>query len=220
MQRQQAANQQQYLELLRHLVTVGVPPPASVLTPALQSSGPQSQGQPSFQFTSPQQQVPQTFQSPSYTPIQTGFTPSDQPRPHLLTGTPFADLSASYSELTGQPTPSHTTLVTSSGLSASATVAPPVTGTGTIETLPSFVASTDPPAVGSLQAQVTETALLVATSSLVPAPVLQTQTASQPRASSEGQPDSSESEEDTSQFVITPHSSAPDTTASVPPSDP
>jgi hypothetical protein len=44
MQRQQAANQQQYLELLRHLVTVGVPPPASVLTPALQPSGLQSQG--------------------------------------------------------------------------------------------------------------------------------------------------------------------------------
>jgi hypothetical protein len=61
MQRQQAANQQQYLELLHHLVTVGVPPPASVLTPALQSSGPSSQGQPSFQFTSPQQQVPQSF---------------------------------------------------------------------------------------------------------------------------------------------------------------
>jgi hypothetical protein len=58
MQRQQAATQQQYLELLRHLVTVRVPPPLSVLAPALQSSGLQSQGQPSFQFTSPQQQVP------------------------------------------------------------------------------------------------------------------------------------------------------------------
>jgi hypothetical protein len=156
------------------LVTVGVPPPASVLTPALQSSGPQSQGQPSFQFTSPQQQVPQTFQSPSYTPIQTGFTLSDQPHPHLLTGTPFADLSDSYSELTGQPTPSHTTLMTSSGLSASAIVTPPVTGTGTTETVPSSIASTDPPAVGSLQAQMTETAPLVATSSSVPTPVLQT----------------------------------------------
>jgi glutamate-1-semialdehyde aminotransferase len=53
-QRQQAATQQQYLELLRHLVTVGVPLPPSVLTPALQSSGLQSQGpQPSFQFASP-----------------------------------------------------------------------------------------------------------------------------------------------------------------------
>jgi hypothetical protein len=61
-----------------------------------------------------------------------------------------------------------------------------VTGTGTIETVPSPVASTDPPAVGTLQAQVTETAPIVATSSSVPAPALQTQTASQPRASSEG----------------------------------
>jgi hypothetical protein len=73
-----------------------------------------------------------------------------------------------------------------------------VTGTGTTETVPSSVASTDPPAVGTLQAQVTETAPLVATSSSVPAPVLQTQTASQPHASTEGQLDSSESEEDTS----------------------
>jgi hypothetical protein len=48
MQRQQAVTQQQYLELLRHLVTMGVPPPLSVLTLALQSSGPQSQWQPSF----------------------------------------------------------------------------------------------------------------------------------------------------------------------------
>jgi hypothetical protein len=67
---------------------------------------------------------------------------------------------------------------------------------------------------------VTETALLVATSLSVPAPILQTQTTSQPRVSSEGQPDSLESEEDTSQFMITPRSSAPDTTASVSPSDP
>jgi hypothetical protein len=94
MQRQQAATQQQYLELLRHLVIVGVSPPPSVLTLALQSSGPQSQGQ----YTSPQQQVSQTFQSPSYTPIQMGFTPPAQPRPHLLLGTPFTDLSATYSE--------------------------------------------------------------------------------------------------------------------------
>jgi hypothetical protein len=64
--------------------------------------------------------------------------------------------------------------VTSSGLSASATVAPPVTGTGTTETVPSSVASTNPLAVGSLQAQVTETAPIVATSSSVPAPIVQT----------------------------------------------
>jgi Tfp pilus assembly protein PilX len=95
-----------------------------------------------------------------------------------------------------------------------------VTGTRTTETVPSSVASTDSPAVGTLQAQVTETAPIVATSSSVPAHALQTQTTSQPRASIEDQPDSLESEEDTSQFVITPRSSAPDTTASVPPSDP
>jgi hypothetical protein len=95
-----------------------------------------------------------------------------------------------------------------------------VTGTGTTETVPSSVASTDPPIFGTFQAQVTETAPIVATTSSLPAPALQTQTASLPRVSIEGQPDSSESEEDTSQFVITPRSSTPDTTASVPPSDP
>jgi hypothetical protein len=72
-----------------------------------------------------------------------------------------------------------------------------VTGTGTTETVPLSVASIDPPAFGSLQAQVIETAPLIATLA-APVPVDQTQTASQPRASSEGQPDSLESEEDTS----------------------
>jgi hypothetical protein len=101
-----------------------------------------------------------------------GFTPPAQPRPHLLIGTPFTDLSASYSELTGQPTLSHTTVVTSSGMSASETMAPPVTGTGTIETVPSSVASTDPPTVGVFQAPVSETAPIIATTSSVPAPAL------------------------------------------------
>jgi hypothetical protein len=63
---------------------------------------------------------------------------------------------------------------------------------------------------------VTETAPIIATTSLVPTPALQTQTASLPRVSTEGQPDSSESEEDTSQFVITLRSSAPDTTVLFP----
>jgi hypothetical protein len=88
----------------------------------------------------------------------------------MLTGTPFIDLSATYSELTGQPTPSNTTFATSSGLSASEVAFPPVTGTGTTETVPSSVASTDPPAFGSLQAQVTETAPLIATSA-APIPI-------------------------------------------------
>jgi hypothetical protein len=51
IQRQSAASQQQYLDLLRHLVTVGVPPPTSVLTSALQSSDPSSQGRASRLFT-------------------------------------------------------------------------------------------------------------------------------------------------------------------------
>jgi hypothetical protein len=94
-----------------------------------------------------------------------------------------------------------------------------VTGTGTTETVPSLVASTNPPTIGTFQAQVIETAPIVATKSSVSAPTLQTQTASLPRVSTEGQPDSSESREDTSRFVISPRSSAPDMTASVPPSD-
>jgi hypothetical protein len=174
MQRQQAAIQQQYLELLRHLVTVGVPPPPSVLTLALQSSGPQSQGQPSFQYTSPQQQVPQMFQSPSYTSIQTGFTPPAQPGPHLLSGPAFPDFSATYSELTGQPTPSYSTFVTTSDMSASEIAAFPVTGAATTDTMPSSVASTDPPTLGVFQAQATVTDPIVASTPSVTAPPLQT----------------------------------------------
>jgi hypothetical protein len=96
--------------------------------------------------------MPQMFQSPSYTPIQTGFTPPAQPRPHLLSGTPFTDLSATYSELTGQPSPSYTTFVTTLEMSASETAALLVSGAATTETLPSSVALTDPPTIGVFQA--------------------------------------------------------------------
>jgi hypothetical protein len=61
---------------------------------------------------------------------------------------------------------------------------------------------------------------IIASTPSVAAPPLQTQTALQPRPSTADQPDSSEFEEDTSQFMITSRSSAPDTTASVSPSDP
>jgi hypothetical protein len=74
--------------------------------------------------------------------------------------------------LTGQPTPSHTTVVTSLGMSASETVALLVSGTGTTETVPSSVVSIDPPTLGVFQAQVIETAPIVATTSSVPAPAL------------------------------------------------
>jgi hypothetical protein len=47
-----------------------------------------------------------------------------------------------------------------------------VTGTRTTETVPSSVASTDPPTIGTLQAQVIETAALVATTSSALAPEL------------------------------------------------
>jgi hypothetical protein len=83
-------------------------------------------------------------------------------------------------------------------MSAYETVALLVSGAGTIETVSSSVASIDPPTLGIFQAQVTKTAPIVATTSSVPAPAIQTQTASLPRLSTEGQPDSSESEEDTS----------------------
>jgi hypothetical protein len=137
-------------------------------------------------------------------------------------------LSASYSELTGQPTPSQTTVLTTTEMLVSETMAPLVTGTETTEIVPSLVASTDPPMIGTLQAQVTETATLVATTSSAIAPELQLadphtvqiQTTSLPRAPTEGQHDSSESEGDTSQFLLTLRSSAPNSTASIPPSSP
>jgi hypothetical protein len=69
-------------------------------------------------------------------------------------------LSASYSELTGQPTPSHTTVETTTGMSASETALPPVSGAGTIETVTSSVASIDPPTLGVFQAQATVTVYL------------------------------------------------------------
>jgi hypothetical protein len=59
-------------------------------------------------------------------------------------------------------------------MSASKTVALPVSGAGTIETVPSSVASTDPPTLGVLQAQVIETTPIIVTTSSVPAPALQT----------------------------------------------
>jgi hypothetical protein len=88
------------------------------------------------------------FQSPSYTPIQTRFTPPAQPRPHVLSGTPFPDFSATYSELTRQSTPSYTTFVTTSEISASETAELLVLGAATTETVPSSVASIDPPTLG------------------------------------------------------------------------
>jgi hypothetical protein len=83
-------------------------------------------------------------------------------------------------------------------MSASETAALLVSRAATTETLPSSVASTDPPTLGVFQAQATVTAPIVATTPSVVAPALPTQTASLPCLSTEGQPDSLESKEDTS----------------------
>jgi hypothetical protein len=71
-------------------------------------------------------------------------------------------------------------------MSASETTFPLVSGAETIETVPSSVASIDPPTLGVFQAQATVTAPIVATTPLVPALALQTQTASLPHLSIEG----------------------------------
>jgi hypothetical protein len=76
--------------------------------------------------------------------------------------------------------------LTPRGVTASETVALPVSGTGTTETVPSSVASTNPSTLGVFQAQVTGTAAIVAITSSVSAPAPQTQTASLPRLSIEG----------------------------------
>jgi hypothetical protein len=86
------------------------------MTLAIQPGGLQSQSQAGTQalgaFTSPPHQVPQVFVSLSYTPIQMEFTPLSHSHSQLLlSGT--SQFHASYSELTGQPTPSYTTAVTS-----------------------------------------------------------------------------------------------------------
>jgi hypothetical protein len=59
-------------------------------------------------------------------------------------------------------------------MSASEPAFPPVSGAGTTETLPSSVASIDPPILGVFQAQATVTAPIVATTPSVAAPALQT----------------------------------------------
>jgi hypothetical protein len=93
----------------------------------------------------------QLFVSLGFTPIQTGFTLLTQSQ-MLLPGS--SQFHASYSQITGQPTPSYSIAATSvSDVSAAQpqlalALAPKgVTGMGTTESIPSFVASTDPPLV-------------------------------------------------------------------------
>ena len=108
------------------------------MTPSLQPSGLQSQGPPAPQFPSPTEQVSQWFASlmpaPQFTPLHMGFTP---PQSSSVLTLVSRSLGASFSELTGQPTSPYL------HVPGPSTVAPI---TGTIETLPSSVASSEPPA--------------------------------------------------------------------------
>jgi hypothetical protein len=75
--------------------------------------------------------------SPGYTPIQTGFTSMTQLQSLLFTPGSSA-FHTTYSELTGQPTPSQTTtLIMTLEVSAPETAVAPVIGTGTTEMIPS-----------------------------------------------------------------------------------
>ena len=192
---------------------------------------PSFQLQTSQQLQSPSQQIPQSFTStgmaqtplePQFTPIQTGFTPTSQMESVLVTETPRGHLSASYSELTGFPTP--TGLATSSGTAvvtteteSTATVLPVTT---TTETVPSSVASSqhvDPSPPSTEPRAEPQGQDTTATAQPVD-PAQQTQTASPPVPQSEGQPVvssalDSDSETDYSQFERRSRSPPPDSSA-------
>ena len=111
------------------------------MTPALQPSGLQSQGQPLAQFASPTEQVSQYFATsllaPQFTPLQTGFTPDETPLLLVPKTIVSRSLGASFSELIGMPTPPYL------HVPGPSTVAPV---TRTTETLPSSMASSEPAA--------------------------------------------------------------------------
>ena len=107
--------QQQLMGFMQHVVTaIGVPPPQPPtisMTPSVQPIGLQSQGQPPVQFTSPLVQVSQWLASPvvapQFTPLQTGFTPEQSSSLFVPDTSVSRSLGASFSELTGMPTPPH-----------------------------------------------------------------------------------------------------------------
>ena len=112
------------------------------MTPAIQPSGLQSQGQTAAKFASPTEQVSQWFaslgteQAQHFTPIVIGFTPT-QSTSVLVTDTPVSQsLGATFSYLTGQPTPPKFRVP------APTTDAPVI---GTTEMIPSSIASSELP---------------------------------------------------------------------------
>ena len=173
------------------------------MTPALQPSGLQSQGQPPAPFASPIEQVSQYFASPAlapqFTPFQMGFTPAGMSSLLVPETTVSRSLGASFSELTGMPTPLYL------HVPGPSTIAPV---TGTTETLPSPVASSEPAIVLPDQS----------TAAPVPDP---TQTAIAPIIAIVGHTaQSSGSDDDGAQFQLAPRTSAPGSSAAAPPTDP
>ena len=109
-------------------------------------------------------------------------------------------LGATFSELTGQPTLPYLYVP---GLSIVAPI------TGTTEMLPSSVASSEPPAI-----------VIPTESQATPVPD-PTQTALASLLATEGQTAQSlGSNDDGTQFQLTPHTSAPDSSAAAPSTDP
>ena len=212
MHQQQLLLQQQLLGFKQHVViAIGAPQPSpqlgqpatTTMTPAVQPSGLQSQGQPPAQFPSPPVQVSQWLASPGvapqFTPYHTGFSPEQTSSLFVPESSVSRSLGASFSELTGMPTPPH---MHAAGPS---TAAPAIM---TTQRLPSSIASSNP-----------TTDILVASQA---APTLaQTQTASVTLPAIEGQiAQNSRSDDDGAQFHLAPHTSAPDTSATAPPTDP
>jgi hypothetical protein len=156
-------------------------------------------------------------QGPHFTPLVTGFTPT-QSTSVPVTDTPiFRSLGATFSELTEQPTPLEFRAL------APTTVAPV---TRTTETIPLSVASSELPqtVTPTLEVSVTATMPVVAplpTVSLSEPQAGQTQTASHPLLVTEGQTAQSlESEDDTAHFQISHRTTAPDSSAPTPLSNP
>ena len=136
--------------------------------------------------------------APQFTPLQTGFTPEESPALFVPDTSVSRSLGASFSELTGMPTPPHMHAVGPS------TAAPFVVPT---QRLPSSVASSDPTDVP-------------AASQAAPA-LAQTQTASATLPTTEGQSvQSSGSDDDGTRFQLAPRTSAPGSSTAAPPSDP
>ena len=129
-----------------------------------------------------------------------GFTPDEMPSLLVPETTMFRSLGFSFSELTGMPTPPYL------HVPGPSTIAPI---TGTTETLPSSVASSEPAAL-VIPAQ--PTAALV---------VDLTQTATAPITATEGHTSqSSGSDDDGAQFQLAPRTSATYSSPTAPPTDP